>query len=336
MSKFRCGVIGCGGLGKAHATNFSRRDDVELVALCDIELDRIKQNIETNQGKASELDVSKYNLYTDAKEMLTKENLDLVAIALPTYLHAEYTIMALDMGVHVLCEKPMARTPEECQAMIDAAKRNNKMLTIGHCTRYRLSHRMIKEAYDSGKYGKLLRLELSRYSLTPVWGWENWFMDFDKSGGCALDLHIHDVDFVNYMLGRPKAVRSDAIHTKCGFDTITTQFYYEDGPIVHVNGDWSLPASYGFECQFMAVFEKAVITNGSKGVKVCPHDGEAEEFEFPKGSPNPIYMEELDYMLTCIKEGRPNDIVPMESTKQSVEMVFAEYESAKTGEIVKM
>jgi len=112
MSKLRCGVIGCGGLGNAHATNLSRREDVDFVSICDINLERLTKEIETNQSKGTVLDVSKYDLYTDAKEMLEKENLDFVVIALPTYLHAEYTVTALDMGVHVLCEKPMARTPK--------------------------------------------------------------------------------------------------------------------------------------------------------------------------------------------------------------------------------
>jgi len=332
MSTLKCAVIGCGGLGKKHVGHVAVMEGVQLVALCDIVEEQFTKATTTNLGAGATIDISNYNLYTDAEELLAKEELDFVIIALPTFLHEKYTIMALDKGVHVFCEKPMARTVEACQNMIDAAKRNNKLLSIGQCLRFDDGYALIKEAYDSGKYGKLKRLELTRYSVAPIWGWENWYMNFERSGGAATDLHVHDVDFINYLLGRPDAVRSDAYDKRSGFDCISTQYYYKDGPIVHATGDWSLPQSFGFRPDYMAVFEKAVIMKGSKGGPVIyPEDGEAQEVEY--GSRD-MYKSEVEYFVQCINEGKLNDIAPMESTKQSIEIVFAEIESAKTGKVV--
>jgi len=331
MSKLKCALIGCGGLGKGHLARVALMDDVEMVALCDVNEEQFTKATATNLGAGQTIDISNYNLYTDAEEMLNKEELDFVIIALPTFLHEKYTVMALDKGLHVFCEKPMARTPEACQNMIDAAIRNNKLLSIGQCLRFDYGYGMIKEAYESGKYGKLIRLELYRYSYAPIWAWENWYMNFERSGGAALDLHVHDVDFTNYLLGRPDAIKSDAYHKTSGFDMISTQYIYKDGPIVHAIGDWSLPVSYGFRPTYMAIFEKAVIMPGEKGPKICPEDGEAQEFE--RGDRD-MYRDEVRYFIQCIKEGKLNDIVPMESTKQSIEMVFAEMKSAETGEVV--
>jgi len=332
MSKLKCALIGCGGLGKGHLARVALMDDVEMVALCDVNEEQFTKATATNLGAGQTIDISNYNLYTDAEEMLNKEELDFVIIALPTFLHEKYTVMALDKGLHVFCEKPMARTPEACQNMIDAAIRNNKLLSIGQCLRFDYGYGMIKEAYESGKYGKLIRLELYRYSYAPIWAWENWYMNFERSGGAATDLHVHDVDFINYLLGRPDAVRSDAYDKRSGFDCISTQYYYKDGPIVHATGDWSLPQSFGFRPDYMAVFEKAVIMKGSKGGPVIyPEDGEAQEVEY--GSRD-MYKSEVEYFVQCINEGKLNDIAPMESTKQSIEIVFAEIESAKTGKVV--
>ena len=329
----KCAVIGFGGLGKGHAGRAEKMENVELVALCDVDTSQFEKVTTTNLGEGERLDVAKYNLYTDAEEMLEKEQLDFVIIAVPTFLHEKYTVMALEKGLHVFCEKPMGRTVEACENMIEAAKRNNRLLSIGQCLRFDPSYRFIKEAYDTGKFGALKRMELTRYSYAPIWAWENWYMDFARSGGAALDLHVHDVDFINYMLGRPNAVKSDAVHKTSGFGCISTQYIYENGAIVRATGDWSLPESFGFCPDYFVVFENAVIKKGEKGPRVCPADGDAYELDF---SDRNMYWNELEYFVQCINESKLNDIAPPESTMQTIEIVMAEMESAKSQKEVRI
>jgi len=334
MERIKGAVIGCGGLGKCHLSQLAKIEDVEIVAICDIEETQFSKIITTNQGTSEALDLTGIRKYTDAAEMLEKEQLDFVTIALPTYLHEPYSVMALDKGLHVLCEKPMARSLEGCRNMVEASNRNGKLLSIGQTLRFNFPYKMIKQAYDTGEYGKLLRLELSRNSMPPIWGWNNWFMDFKCSGGAAMDLHVHDVDFVNYLLGLPDALLSDAYHVRSGFDCISTQYIYKDGPIVHVTGDWNMQESYGFQPDYIAVFENAVITNDDNGFKVCTKDGVLREKDFQEEAGKNKYFEEISYFINCIRTGAENEIVPMESTMQTIEIVSAEMKSAETHTMV--
>ena len=334
MNKLRGAVIGCGGLGRGHLSNLLKIEDVQVVAICDIQKEQFTKVITTNQGTSEAVDLTGIYQYTDAAQLLDKEELDFAVVALPTYLHEAYSVMALDRGLHVLCEKPMARSLEGCRNMVEAAKRNDKLLSIGQTLRFFFPYKKIKQAYESGEYGKLLRLELSRNSYPPIWGWNNWFMNFECSGGAAMDLHVHDVDFVNYLLGLPDALLSDAYHVRSGFDCISTQYIYNDGPIVHVTGDWNMQESYGFQPDYIAVFENAVITNDDIGFKVCTKDGVLRQADFPEATKENKYFDEIAYFIHCIRTGAKNEIVPMESTMQTIEIVTAEMKSAETRTMV--
>ena len=337
MEKLKCAVIGCGGLGHVHMKNLLTMDDVQLTALCDIDETQFTRSVKTNLDRTDTLDLSGVRTYTDAQELLDKEALDFVVIALPTYLHAPYSIMALDKGLHVFCEKPMSTTLEGCRSMVEAAKRNGKLLTVGQVLRFSYPYRLIKEAYETGMYGKLLRLDLRRDSHPPIWGSNNWFMDFDRSGGAVIDLHVHDVDYLNYLLGMPDALVSDAYHVRSGFDCISTQYFYKDGPMVHSASDWNMPVSHGFQPVTTAVFEKALIAINKHGFKVYVDDKVLEEKDFDaKSTGADPYYDEMRHFIYCIRQGVDNEIVPMESTMQSIEIVTAEIKSAKTRTIVQL
>ncbi len=188
-------LIGVGGLGKIHLANLLEleqiRGDIRLVALCDVEATRIYEKVETNLGEVSDsVDLSKFKFYQDAYKMFENEKLDFIVSALPTYLHEKIAVTALELGIHVFSEKPMALTPQGCQNMISKSEEKNRILMIGHCLRYAPEYLKLKEYVDSGKYGKVQRAEFFRYSATPAWTWQNWMLDYDKSGGAALDMHI--------------------------------------------------------------------------------------------------------------------------------------------------
>ena len=337
MEKLKCAVIGCGGLGRVHLKNLLTMDQVHVVAVCDTNENQFYQVVKTNLNRTDTLDLTGVKTYTDAQTLLNSEELDFVVIALPTYLHAPYSVMALDKGLHVFCEKPMSVSVEGCRDMVNAAKRSNKLLSIGQILRFTYPYRLIKEAYENGQYGKLLRLDTRRDSHPPIWGSNNWFMDFNRSGGAVIDLHVHDVDYINYLLGVPDALVSDAYHVRSGFDCISTQYFYKDGPIVHASSDWNMPVSHGFQPFTTAVFEKAVISIDKYCFKVYIGDRILEESDFEGNYANADpYYDELTYFIQCIRQGVNNEIVPMESTMQSIEIVMAEIESAKTRTVVQL
>lgn len=193
--KIRVGVIGTGAIAKyRHLPEYSVRDDVEIVALCDI----IKEKAVKN-GKKFGVD----RLYTDYKEMIQNEKLDAVSVCLPNYLHAEVTLYALNHGLHVLVEKPMATSLKEADEMIKTAKKQNLVLMVGQNQRLAPMHVLAKKIIDSGMLGKVNTFRtVFGHSGPESWsGDARWFFDKEKAfAGSLADLGVHKVDLIQFLL----------------------------------------------------------------------------------------------------------------------------------------
>ena len=337
MKKFA--IIGFGGLGKVHYENVAavtkQVDDIQLVALCDIDENAFYKQTETNiSSSAAKYDFSRCNLYNDAKDLFDNEELDFVITAVPTPMHEPIAVMAMERGVHVFSEKPMARTAEQAERMIEAAKKNNVKLMIGQCVRYGAAPTVLKEMISSEKYGKVIKADFSRKSATPIWSWQSWYLDETQSGGAALDMHIHDVDLVNYLFGMPKAVSSVATNAKTKHDSIHTQYHYCDDKVVTALGDWGFPQGYPFTSAFTVKFEKATVTfMNREGMKLYPEDGEPSQVELPQVNG---YVNEVVDFLKCIDADCASEINPPEESLRSLRIALAEKESADSGEKVVM
>lgn len=330
MLKFA--IIGFGGLGKVHFKNavelVKTSKDIKLTALCDVDEEQFAKQISTNLGDNEVvLDLSEYKLYKDVDSLLENEQLDFVITALPTYLHAEVAIRAMEKGIHVFSEKPMARSVKECKDMIEAAEKNNRILMIGQCLRYFPEFVKLKEYIDTQIFGKVIRGEFSRYSPTPKWSWQDWMMDYEKSVGAALDLHVHDVDYINYVFGMPKSVSSVATHHTTKFDSIFTSYKYED-KIITSAADWGLTDSFPFRPQFLVRFEKAVVEFSNGALKVYPQGDAAYTVEL---EPVDGYMAEIVDFISCIKENKKSEINKPESILNSIKLALIEIESAEKG-----
>src|SRR5690625_4054788 len=142
MSKLKVGVIGCGSIAKfRHLPEYAANKDVEIVAVCDIVKERAEDAAETYDAKA----------YTDYKELIADDAIDVISVCLPNNLHAPVSIDSLNAGKHVLCEKPMATSREEAEQMIEAAEKNGKKLMIAHNQRFVSSHEKAKAMIESGE-----------------------------------------------------------------------------------------------------------------------------------------------------------------------------------------
>ena len=330
---YKYAIIGFGGLGKTHLSNMvnleKERGDFKLAAICGTTAEEAKKSVTINLGTVdlSGVDFSACNFYQDYKEMMEKEELDFVLSVLPTYLHEEVAVYCLEHGVHVFSEKPMALTLESCENMLSAAKENGKELMIGQCLRFDHKFAKIKEYINSGCFGKFCRAEFARLSQTPLWTWQNWILNPEMSGGCILDMHVHDVDMINWLFGMPKSIRSIVTNHKVEQESVLTQYFY-DNFFVSAQADWSLTQTFPFTARSIFHFEQAVVVIEGDKMTVYKDD---ESFE-PELSEESVFVAEMRAFLELVIDKKPCEITSAESVYESIKLALAEIEASKSRE----
>ena len=341
MSKIlRAAMIGIGSMGRGHLDNYLRLEKegypIKVVALCDVDEKKFtnyKADFNIGEVGADGYDFGSFSLYTDLDEMLAKEELDMVTIALPTYLHCWGTCKCLEAGINVICEKPMAPSVEECEKMIETAHRTGKNLMIGQCLRFAGQYDTIKKIVSSGEYGKAYSAFFFRGGGTPLWSYENWLLKREKGGGALFDQHVHDVDAVNHIFGMPKAVTTNGytVFPESAYDCCTTNYIYEDMMPVNAQNDWTLKGN-GFYQIFRVNLEKATVWFDENGLRVIDTEGKNVTPEYDTEN---FYYTELKYFADTLLAGGKIDRATPESARDTVKIALAEMESAdKHGEIV--
>lgn len=320
-------LIGYGGIVQASHlpayVNMEKKGKAKLVAAFDLEEARFTQKLEINIGGGQDLDLD-IHTYTDLEEMLSKEEIDLIDICVPTPYHRMYVEDMLKRGYHVLSEKPMSRTYADCEAIVQAAKEAKGRLMIAQCLRFFPEYMCLKEIIEEGAYGKPVSVMFRRLSAPPVWGWNNWYMDENQSGGALLDMHIHDIDMARYLFGEPEAVSCVTRDFYSGSDCVHTNLYYTDLD-VSVIGDWSLEGM-AFKAEFIVSLEKATVACEGGVVTVYPRNG--EKFT-PELCTVDGYEGEIEFFLDTILSGEENTKNPPESAAMSVKLIETLRESAK-------
>jgi predicted dehydrogenase len=332
----KIGIAGLGFMGRMHYKCYKALESIEVAAICDVN-PNIEQDTKKAVGNVGEaegaIDFSNIKLYTDFTKMLKEAKLDVVSITLPTYLHADFSVKALQAGLNVLCEKPMALNVQDCKRMIAEANRSGKVLQIGHCVRFWPEYAKAKQIVDSGKFGRVVAATFQRLGAAPTWGADTWFMDEKRSGGVALDLHIHDTDFVQYLFGMPRAVSSfEAKGTSGELLHIVTQYLYDDGKVVTAEGSWAMMPSFGFEMSFNIAMEKATIVydlTRQPTFKVCPADGQTYTPEVEKGDG---WLLEIAHFINSIMGQKVKPVTTLEQSMNSVKIVEAEKKSLRKGQ----
>ncbi|MCL2708196.1 MAG: Gfo/Idh/MocA family oxidoreductase [Defluviitaleaceae bacterium] len=318
-------LIGVGMLGRGHLKNLLRlekdRGDFVIVAISDVEESRMDLPEDPDKSTIN------YRKYTDADALLKNEAPDFIISAVPSYLHAEIAIKAVKAGAHVLSEKPIALSIADCEKMAEAAKLNGKILQIGQCLRFWPEYVKLREYISTEAYGRTVRAEFNRLCQFPVHSWKRWMNDFDKSGGAALDLHVHDADFIQYAFGPPASVSSQATHAKMRFESLLTRYEYP-GMIINSTADWGFAGKYPFSMSFTVRFENATVEMNAGGFKVYPDGAEPFAPELDKADP---YMREADEFIGRVIDRGRFETVPVESVLRTMRLVFAEMESAEKG-----
>ncbi|MBO5060382.1 MAG: Gfo/Idh/MocA family oxidoreductase [Clostridia bacterium] len=307
-------LIGIGGMGKVHFDEYMKNPETQIVAVADVRTDMAKEKVNDENIR----------IYADMDELLANEDVDLVDISTPSYMHAEQSIKALKKGKHVICEKPMSISSEDTSKMIEAARESGKLYMTAHVVRFMSPYVYLKSIIDSGELGKIVHIDMKRISAIPRWSWEDWMRDIKKSGGNPFDMSIHDIDFVQYAFGMPKSVSGVYNKMKNDNDYVISNLVYDDFTAT-ITGGW-FNCDIAFKAEYAAIFENGWVE--SKDGKVYKN---GEEVEIGKGEVSADtginlsgldgYADEIAYFVSCIKNGTQPEMVTPESSEDSVKLV---------------
>ncbi len=323
----RVGLIGCGFMGRMHCNVYSTLPNAHLVAVADRKPERAEKY-------GAEFGVPACN---SIAEIIANHDLDAIDVCLPTYLHCEATIEAARAGKHVLCEKPMALSLNDCDQMISECEKAGVKLMIGHCIRFWPEYAYLQELVYSKRLGELTSINLTRYGEFPTWSADNWLADESLAGGGVLDMHIHDTDFALYLLGEPKSSHSAGTIDSRGPSQVYTNFVYPNC-VAHLQGGWNLPKHTPFKMAFRAIFER-----GAAIMDACPltiyEDGKEPIIpEFPKmatrggGNISDLggYYHEIKYFVDCLEKGREFETVTPQTSRLSLKATLEEIEGIRS------
>ncbi len=301
----KVGVVGCGGISGAHVPAWEKMEDVDLVAVCDIR----PEKAERYPGHAH---------YTDFDKMLDENSFDIIDVCLPTFLHCEFAVRAMERGINVITEKPISLKESDVELLYSKAEKNNVKYMVAQVLRFWNEYEVLKQIYDTGKYGKLISGAMWRLGGYPSGGWNNWYHDKELSGLIPFDLHIHDLDFLVYAFGEPKSFT-------CNRQELPAQDYlsavYDYGDFfITAEASW-FKAKYPFYMGFRFQFEEAVVALERDGmtiydcfgsrIKPCEEGSENEsDFELPSSD---AYANEIRYFADCVKNNEPVTKVNKES-----------------------
>ncbi len=341
MEKLRVAVIGCGSIAQhRHLPEYKSNENVELIAVCDINEERALVVAEKYGVKA----------YRNYEELLSSGSVDAVSVCTPNYLHAPISIAALKAGIHVLCEKPMATSKEEAEAMIAASKESGKKLMIGHNQRFVPSHQKARQLIRSGEIGKIYSFRTAFGHGGPE-GWsvdgkESWFFQKEKAFvGAMGDLGVHKTDLLRFVLGEEIIEVGSFVETSAKDfadvdDNAVCILKTESGAIGTLAASWAYVSK---EDNSTIIYgEKAILRledDPTNSLVVQYANGEVVNYQLGKIQSNEAGGQNTSHVITKFVDAVILDQeVPVsgEEGMKSLEVILAALESNETKQIVRV
>lgn len=341
----KVGIIGCGKIAQVrHIPEYLTNPETEIAGYYDLSSERAQEMADKFGGKA----------YASLEEMLADESIEAVSVCLANVAHAKTTIDALRAGKHVLCEKPMATTLEDCEAMVAEAKKAGKKLMIDQNQRLAKAHAKAKELIAAGAIGKVITFRTTfghggpeTWSITP--GVATWFFDRKQSAmGAMADLGVHKTDLIQYLLDTKivevtgKVVtldKRDMNGDLIGVDDNAMCIYtMENGVVGTMTASWTY---YGAEDNTTVIYGTEGIMrlydNPEYGLRILKKDGSRIDYAIDKIQTNDNQTSSgiIDAFADClVHDSEP--LISGESVLAAMRAVFASIESSETGKSVKV
>ena len=326
----KVGLIGCGFMGGMHSACYAALANlgVKVTAVADV-----RREYAENLANGAEI-------YATGMELIEKADVDVVDVCLPTHLHAAHAVAAMKAGKNVFVEKPIAFKDEDMELILKTEAETGAKVQVGQVIRQWTEYVWLKKAVDAGTFGKVQHGMFRRLSSRPEWAWEGWLHQVDKSGGVAVDMHVHDVDFVRYIMGEPDVVKAHAHRDAEGvIQQINAVYGYGNNVSIALESGWDYPADFPFTADFRVKFEKATVIGGGGVVNVYPLGGAAyqaeleEEFQGDNEIGGNIsslggYYNELKYFVEGLQGKNDLSVATVSEAIKSVQLVKREVEAA--------
>jgi predicted dehydrogenase len=345
----RVGIIGIGFIGWIHWLAYHRLGGVKVVAISESIPERLAgdwRNIKGNFGPPGEqVDLSGINAYANLDDMLRDPQVELVDITLPTFLHADIAVRALEAGKHVFCEKPMALRLADCERMVAAAKKADRLLMIGHVLPFFPEYDWARRVIRSGDYGQVLGGAFRRIISDPTWIKDFWSPE--RIGGPMLDLHIHDAHFIRLVFGMPQEVTTVG-RLRDGLPEFWhSQFRFADRNLVVEATSGTINQqgrafTHAFEIHLeraTLAFDFAVI--GGAGRYLCEptlldSNGNVEHPKLPGGDPIDAFVNELREVTHSVNEGKTSEVLGAILAQDAIRLCEKQSESLQSGAPVRI
>ena len=327
-------IIGGGFISNIHAQCYKNLG-VKIEAMADIS-EKVRQGFE-----------EKYNCktYSSAEVMLenVSDNIDLVDICAPTFLHEEFILLALKHNKHVICEKPLSINIDFVENIIDKFENNNRYLMTAQVLRFWTEYVKIKEWIEEGVFGNIKLVSAMRLAQHPK---SEWFYNPKKSGGGIFELHIHDIDFLCYLFGDVKEVYANGSKDENeSWDFINSSIKFKNGISVSAQGIFGITDNYPFTANMKVIGDKATAEYSlSAGVNLDSDGKQSNSLILYRKGKEPIienikskdaYELELEYFIDCVKNNKKPEIVSLDSIKRTIKTINCLIESLESGNIVK-
>lgn len=329
-------LIGCGLIARSHAQALREIKHAELVGVCDVKIEAAKALAKENSCKA----------YIAADKMLDELKPDVAVICVPTFLHEQYVKICADRGIHILCEKPLERSAEECRRLVAEVKKANIIFMTAQVVRFWPGYVEIKELLESGELGEIYMMHLRRVS-SRAGQYGQWLFEPELGGGAMHDMLVHDVDFLRYAAGSFQQCYANATKDETGcYNNVMANIVHKNGIHAVAEVSFTMQTGYPFSFSVHIVGAKATLEyHYSAGATIADRSGSRSDMKlWRKDSGLEIhtvkdydaYQRQMEYFLECIRNKRHPEVVTPQQSLEVIEMIDALHRSADTGEIISL
>jgi len=319
MSELQVAVVGAGFMGRAHAHSYTKGGGLAHVAFI------VDADEERGRALAGSMPYP-VRAVTELGQVLKDSAIDIVDICVPTALHRSLVIEAAQAGKNVICEKPIAPTLEDADAMIQACAESGVLFMVAHVIRFWPEYVTAVEMVERGDIGSLRRITCQRLSSPPTWARDQWIQNTSLSGGAVRDLAIHDFDFIRCLIGTP-----ENIHAQGDLMHFTSLFGKADC-LASVEASYSMPVGFPFVMNFRLVGESGVIEfDGTGGAVRLVRKGEVQRIPvcgsrtFTQQDVDEevdAYFHEIAYFVECVKTGQTPTRVTSQDAREALSMAL--------------